>query len=354
MKVKSLLFYGISLLVCLSLCANAQLFVTVYNQTSDQPLDGLDYEDMTPFSMRSSNVTYLTGFLHIPVPNNACSLIRHLPDGINSSWFALVSDYPACPLDMVTNLRAAGYDLVIAHSNKSQSVSQGVRQTGFPVVVLPESYASLLEVYAAANVSLQDPLARVEVKTSLALSLSVVVIAFSACMLCCLLSMSAYCYYQRRRRIRRHRAEFAEYRARQRNYEQTQRGGRNARQELIESILRQLQEIQVDARSQVPLGAAETQQLPIRPFIAEESKTERCAICVEDFDDGEKLRWLPCEHCFHPECIDEWLNGHSSLCPLCKSPVRRERAQPVLFADTDTDDSDSPLLDSSSVSYGAV
>ncbi len=362
MGIMFLLPYAITLLAWLSLCANGQLYVSVYNVSSNEFLaDKLQYVDYTLFSNRYSNVADLEGFLHIPTPNNACSFIQPLPDSINGFWFALVSEYPQCPKEMVKNVRAAGYKLLIAYSsndsNSTLSVSQEVRKSGFPVVVIPEWYALDLKENATSD-SFQDPWIGVEVKTSLAFSLSVTVFSFGLFLSCCILTICGYCYCRRRRTIRQRRREFEEYRNRQRNFEQIQRGSRNARQELIESILRQLQELQVDARNQVPLGMAETKQLPIRPYLPDESQIERCAICVEDFNHGENLRWLPCDHCFHPECIDEWLTGHSSLCPLCKNSVRKEpRGQPLplTLTDTDTDsDSDIHLLSSSNTSYGAV
>ncbi|KAL6642253.1 hypothetical protein ACP70R_020434 [Stipagrostis hirtigluma subsp. patula] len=44
-----------------------------------------------------------------------------------------------------------------------------------------------------------------------------------------------------------------------------------------------------------------------------------CAICLEDFDDGEEVSVMPCArgHEFHPGCITKWL-GRSKTCPLCR------------------------------------
>lgn len=41
-----------------------------------------------------------------------------------------------------------------------------------------------------------------------------------------------------------------------------------------------------------------------------------CAICTEDFVDGSRVRRLPCGHCFHPACVESWLLGFSTTCPL--------------------------------------
>ncbi len=41
-----------------------------------------------------------------------------------------------------------------------------------------------------------------------------------------------------------------------------------------------------------------------------------CSICTEDFTLGEDVRVLPCDHKFHPQCVDPWLVNVSGTCPL--------------------------------------
>ena len=44
-----------------------------------------------------------------------------------------------------------------------------------------------------------------------------------------------------------------------------------------------------------------------------------CAICLNEFEDEETLRWMPpCSHTFHASCIDVWLSSWST-CPVCRA-----------------------------------
>ncbi|KAI9433246.1 hypothetical protein BJY52DRAFT_1231605 [Lactarius psammicola] len=46
-----------------------------------------------------------------------------------------------------------------------------------------------------------------------------------------------------------------------------------------------------------------------------------CAICLDEFVKGDRVRVLPCKHIFHIDEIDEWLIQLKKLCPICKADV---------------------------------
>ncbi|XWS33873.1 hypothetical protein CRYUN_Cryun22dG0120300 [Craigia yunnanensis] len=48
------------------------------------------------------------------------------------------------------------------------------------------------------------------------------------------------------------------------------------------------------------------------------STGETCAICLEDYKDGEILKALPCQHDFHSSCVESWLTKWGTFCPVCK------------------------------------
>ncbi|PXF48929.1 E3 ubiquitin-protein ligase ATL23 [Gracilariopsis chorda] len=57
------------------------------------------------------------------------------------------------------------------------------------------------------------------------------------------------------------------------------------------------------------------------------SSMRTCAVCLEDYLPGDRLRMLePCNHCFHQNCIDAWLQPlqpplRKPLCPVCNATV---------------------------------
>jgi E3 ubiquitin-protein ligase RNF11 len=39
-----------------------------------------------------------------------------------------------------------------------------------------------------------------------------------------------------------------------------------------------------------------------------------------EFELGDPIRFLPCLHCYHLQCVDDWLL-RSFICPSCMEPV---------------------------------
>lgn len=46
-----------------------------------------------------------------------------------------------------------------------------------------------------------------------------------------------------------------------------------------------------------------------------------CAICLEEFFDGDEAMRLPCSHMFHADCAREWLT-RQSRCPYCNFELK--------------------------------
>jgi len=42
-----------------------------------------------------------------------------------------------------------------------------------------------------------------------------------------------------------------------------------------------------------------------------------CSICMENYKPGTRIKHLPCNHEFHPDCITPWLETNNS-CPICR------------------------------------
>lgn len=55
---------------------------------------------------------------------------------------------------------------------------------------------------------------------------------------------------------------------------------------------------------------------------------ETCSICRDVITQGTRLR--NCGHCFHSDCIDQWL-GMNTRCPVCRHDIR-DRAAHAAYA----------------------
>lgn len=72
-----------------------------------------------------------------------------------------------------------------------------------------------------------------------------------------------------------------------------------------------LDESTIESYTKVVIG--ESRRLPAGP------NDITCPICLSDYHANETLKCIPeCQHCFHSECIDEWLR-RKGTCPVCRN-----------------------------------
>lgn len=78
----------------------------------------------------------------------------------------------------------------------------------------------------------------------------------------------------------------------------------------------------MDAQPEQDIQVAPESQQRIPPQPQYTTSCTTCSICIDDFRQGEQLRFLPlCRHAFHTDCIMPWLTERQGCCPLCKSNV---------------------------------
>lgn len=81
-----------------------------------------------------------------------------------------------------------------------------------------------------------------------------------------------------------------------------------------------------------------------------------CSICIEEFEHGEKLRFLPrCKHAFHTDCIMPWLTERQGCCPLCKTSVIEPEGEDDVVHELSTEEVDAtPSHDNTGTQPGSL
>ena len=66
-------------------------------------------------------------------------------------------------------------------------------------------------------------------------------------------------------------------------------------------------------------GMAELSEKIFTAQLAEELKINTvCGIWQDDFEEGERIKILPCNHAFKADAIDKWLTTEKAECPICR------------------------------------
>jgi hypothetical protein len=83
-----------------------------------------------------------------------------------------------------------------------------------------------------------------------------------------------------------------------------------------ESSQRKSTDEAADTQNDSNRGATTAAVAGTHPNDSHEDSALGCSICTEDFTKGQDIRVLPCNHKFHPDCVDPWLLNVSGTCPL--------------------------------------
>ncbi|XP_021767251.1 receptor homology region, transmembrane domain- and RING domain-containing protein 2-like [Chenopodium quinoa] len=292
---KGILFCSIYLIMMLSF-SSASVVLIGTNFT-------VKFDDIEANFAPPLGPTGMCGRLYMAEPINACSPLKNSVelDGNCSSPIALIVRGGCSFENKIRRAQNAGFEAVIIYNNEDGGalVAMAGNSAGINIhaVFVSKATGHKLRTYA-------DPDVEVWMFASYESSAwSIMAISFIS-----LLAMSAVlatCFFVRRHRVRRERPQ-----------------GR--------------------VREFHGMSSRLVKAMPSLVFtsVTEENCTASiCAICLEDYRVGDKLRILPCRHKFHTFCVDAWLTSWRTFCPVCKRDARTSTGEPPASEST-------PLLSS--------
>ncbi|KAJ6855525.1 receptor [Populus alba x Populus x berolinensis] len=252
------------------------------------------------------------GVLYLAEPIDACSdLTNQFEKGSNcSSPFVLIIRGGCSFEDKVRRAQKAGYKAAIIYDNEEGIlVARNSAGVTIPAVFVSKTSGEMLKKYAGLTDFELWIIPSFENS-----AWSIMAISFIS-----LLAMSAVlatCFFVRRHRIRRERP-------------------RSSRVREFNGMSRRL----VKAMP----------SLTFTSVLEDNCTSTTCAICLEDYTVGEKLRILPCRHKFHAFCVDSWLTTWRTFCPVCKRDARTSTGEPPATESTPLLSSNPSSLASSSM-----
>lgn len=264
----------------------------------------------------------LKGFLVTSKPENACEPITPPPlekDNTSSSYIVLIRRLD-CNFDVkVLNAQKAGYKAAIVYNVDSDDlISMGsndvdiLKKIDIPSVFIGEESAKIMREQFT-----WDKGAYIELKPDGNLPLEYYLIPFLIIVGICLVLIVIFMitkFVQDRHRARRNR-----------------------------------------------LRKDQLKKLPIHKF-KKGDEYDVCAVCLDEYEEGDKLRVLPCSHAYHCKCVDPWLTKTKKTCPVCKQKVVPSQGDSESDSDSSQEDNDvsenTPLLrpvpSASTQSFGAI
>ena len=94
-------------------------------------------------------------------------------------------------------------------------------------------------------------------------------------------------------------------------------------QEALDQILSELMNQHQSGNAPGPASAEAIEALPKKPIddkILGGAAKADCSICMMETNKGDTITLLPCQHWFHPPCVEAWLKEHDT-CPICREGI---------------------------------
>ncbi|CAN6476232.1 unnamed protein product [Victoria cruziana] len=254
----------------------------------------LTFEDMEASFTPAVVGSGACGMLYLAEPLNACIPLTNVLAGLEvpKSPFALIIRGGCAFEDKVRNAQHAGFEAAIIYDDEDTGDlvamagnSAGIRIYG---IFISKASGEILKKYAGI---IDMELWIIPTFENSAWS----IMAVSFISLLAISAVVAICFFVRRHRIRRDRS--------QPPYVRETHGMSGRLVKALPSVL-------------------------FTSDVEDNCTSCTCAICLDDYAPGEKLRVLPCRHKFHAVCVDSWLTIWRTFCPVCKRDVRASIGNP--------------------------
>nr|AIZ68182.1 E3 ubiquitin-protein ligase RNF13-like protein [Albuca bracteata] len=232
------------------------------------------------------------GILYVAEPLHACSQLRNkVVEGLDSVFALIIRG--GCNFDeKVRNAQKAGFKAAIVYNDEEHGPL--VAMAGTPAGI----HIHAVFVSKASGETLKKYAGRTDIELWIIPTFENSAWSIMAVSFISLLAMSAVlatCFFVRRHRIRREQSRPSNVR---------EFHGMSSR--LVKAM----------------------PSLIFTSVLDDNCTSATCAICLEDYRVGEKLRILPCRHKFHAICVDSWLTAWRTFCPICKRDARTSTGDP--------------------------
>lgn len=226
-------------------------------------------------------------------PEDACSKLKNkVPKDNGDNWFLLAKRYPCLLEKKVRNAAEAGYKAIIVYSgepNSNRRLMNADTMDIVSVLISRENGENIKQNY------MHDKGYTIGIFPVYQFPLDNYLLPFAVVIIVCLFLMILFLIFQIikcarvRRKLHRHR--------------------------LTTKQLKQL----------------------LTTIYSKGCHYDTCAICLEEYVEGEKLRVLPCAHGYHLRCIDPWLTKSRRICPVCKGKVRVSGMSDISDTESESD-----------------